>query len=174
MRTGLESLTQGPPGPELLPIFVTPPPQNLHPFPRGMIPISDLNLVSTQRAPIIVVPPHLNQSPRIGIMVQHRKGTNRPDANALVPTRMGGHSNSAEDLISPRCFELERRGCSETVNEQRGAAFAVGVGKEMEHLQAARVGEVGRVGVGAEGEGGIGGVFGGQVGCEIPEASCAR
>lgn len=87
---------------------------------------------------------------------------------------MHRHSDSAQNLISVRCLESECRGCFEAVDEEGGAAFAVGVGEEMEHLQAAGVGEVGRVCVGAEGEGGVGGIFGGEVGCEIPEASCGE
>ena len=84
---------------------------------------------------------------------------------------MGGYRGSAKNVISLRCFIFEGCSCFEAVDEKRGSAFAVGMGEEVEHLQAARVGEIGRVCVGAEGEGGVGGVFGGEVGCKIPEAS---
>lgn len=167
----VDTLTQGPPRPQLLPILTAPPPQNVRPFPRSKIPLLHPPLVSTKRAPIIIIPSHLNQPLRLRIVVQHRKRTHRPDAHAFIPARMSGHADRAQDVVSGRRFEPEGGGCFEAVDEEGGAAGAGGVREEVEHLQAAGVGEVGRVGVGGQGEGGVGRVFGGEVGGEIPEAA---
>ena len=55
-------------------------------------------------------------------------------------------------------------GGAEAVDEQGGAAGAVGVREHVEGLEAGWVGEVGVVGVCCEGEGCVGCVFEGEVG----------
>ena len=75
-------------------------------------------------------------------------------------------------MVGGRRFGEEGQSCLEAIDEEGGSTCAGGMGEEVEELQASGVSEVGGVGVGREGNVGIGSVFGGEVGCEVVEATC--
>lgn len=84
---------------------------------------------------------------------------------------MRGYAYVGEDAVGCGVFGAECLGGSEAVDEDCLPAAAVGVGEEVEELEAGRGAEVGRVGVHAEGEVGVRGIFFGEVGGEVPEAT---
>lgn len=84
---------------------------------------------------------------------------------------MRGHRRLREDLVGARVRLAQLRRAAEAVDEQRGAARALGVREQVEHLQPGRVGEVGRVGVGGERERRVRRVLVRQVRGEVVEAA---
>ena len=71
-------------------------------------------------------------------------------ANVFVPTCMSRHGRSAQDLIRDRIFVAEDACGMKSVNKEGSPAFSIGMGKEVEKLKTAGIGEVCSVRVGRQ------------------------
>ena len=95
-------------------------------------------------------------------------------ADFCVAARVADDGHSAQDVevLAPLLSLIVqvRRGC-EAVDERALTAGAFGVREEVEHLQAAGIGEVGRVGVDGESKVGVGSVGRVRHRGEVPEAT---
>ena len=76
-------------------------------------------------------------------------------ADASVAACMAVHAHPTQCLIRIRIFGLENLRSFQTVDEQGGAAFTIGMREQVEHLQARRIRKVGVVSMGVESEFGI-------------------
>ena len=160
-----------------------PHPQHLHPLPRRRVPLlHGLSALPRRRdRSIIIIPPHPPQIPRRAgshapVVLQDREAAgvrsgvvDTPDGRVAARMR--------DDLLLAQCpvraliLTVQILSGREAVDEGRCAAGAVRVREQMEHLQAAGVGEVGRVGVDGEGEGRVGCVGGIGGGGEVPKGA---
>jgi hypothetical protein len=156
---------------QLLPILILAALQQRIKLARRRVPSADLLNRHLHARAVRRVPTYTQQLPSGGIVLKHREPAVRHDTNPLIPRRVSVHINRAEKLIRLWIGLAQVGGDFKPVDEQAGAAGAVGVGEQVEGLQPCRVGEVGVVGVGLEGDVGVRRVVRGQVSGEVVEAA---
>lgn len=140
-------------------------------FPRGGVPGVDGVDGHVDGGAVAAVPADLLEEPGLRVVVEDGEAAVGGYADAGVAAGVGVDGDRAEEVVGLGVFVAEEGGGFEAVDEEGGAAGAVGVGEQVEGLEAGGVAEVGVVGVGVEGEGGVGGVFGGEVCREVVEAA---
>lgn len=74
----------------------------------------------------------------VGVVVQNRKALRGLDADAVVAACVRVHWAPAEISVHVGVHLVELCGCAEAVYKRRKASFAIGVGQQMECLDALR------------------------------------
>lgn len=121
---------------------------------------------------VSVVPAHLCQEAALRIVFQYRLRRCRLQADPGVAARVRVDSRLREPQVRVLVFNVQRGGGSEAVDQRAAAAGAVGVGEQVQGLQASGFGEVSVVVVRLEAFGRVGSIFGRKVGSEVVEAAC--
>jgi hypothetical protein len=135
------------PRPQLLPVLIRLRLEQRVKLARSRIPRPNLLNLQLDTRSVRRVPAHTQQLPRRGIVLKHGEPAVRLDRDALVARRVRVHVDGCQEIVCRGVGVGQLVRGAEAVDEQRGAAGAVRVRKEVERLQAGWVGKVRVVGV---------------------------
>jgi hypothetical protein len=125
---------QHPPRRQLLPVLILLLLQQRIKLPRSIVPRLHLINRQTNTRAIRTIPPHAQQNARRGIVFENWKATIRLNTNALVARSMSMDIYIRQDPVCIAICFVQLLGDFEAIDEQGRAAFAVGMGEEMECL----------------------------------------